>query len=53
MPPATDDVYEHARQAFTDEQFAVIAWAVTAINAGNRMGVLGRMELPGDSDQDR
>lgn len=43
-----DEVYEQATKAFTDEQFAVLAWAVTAINAWNRMGVLGRMELPAD-----
>ena len=46
-----DDVYEQATKALTDEQFAVIAWAVTCINAWNRMGVLGRMELPADPSQ--
>ena len=45
-----DDVYQQATAAFSEDQFAVIAWAVTAINAWNRLGVLGHMELPADPE---
>jgi len=45
-----DDVYQQATGAFTEEQFAVLAWAITAINAWNRLGVLGHMELPADPE---
>jgi len=45
-----DDVYQHATGAFTEEQFAVLAWAITGINAWNRLGVLGHMELPADPE---
>lgn len=41
-----DDVYDRAAEAFTPEQFGVVAWAVTTINALNRLGTLGRMLPP-------
>nr|WP_112284611.1 carboxymuconolactone decarboxylase family protein [Prauserella muralis] len=41
-----DDVYEQATSAFTQEQYAVVAWAATAINAWNRLGVTSRKPLP-------
>jgi AhpD family alkylhydroperoxidase len=41
-----DDVYQQASGTFTEQQFAAIAWTITAINAWNRLGVLGHMPLP-------
>jgi AhpD family alkylhydroperoxidase len=41
-----DDVYDAAVEALTEQQFAVVAWAATTINAFNRLGVLGRMSPP-------
>jgi AhpD family alkylhydroperoxidase len=41
-----DDVCQQASGAFTEQQFAAIAWTITAINAWNRLGVLGHMPLP-------
>ena len=43
-----DDVYEHATAAFTEDQYAVVAWAVTVINAFNRLGVTSHKPLPED-----
>lgn len=42
----SDEVYEQARAAFDERQYAVVAWAITAINAFNRLGVTGRKPLP-------
>ncbi|HEY3087429.1 MAG TPA: carboxymuconolactone decarboxylase family protein [Jatrophihabitantaceae bacterium] len=41
-----DDVYQQATAAFTEQQFAAIAWTITAMNAWNRLGVLGHMQPP-------
>lgn len=41
-----DDVYQQATGAFTEEQFAAIAWTIVAMNAWNRVGVLGHMAPP-------
>lgn len=41
-----DDVYQRATGAFTEEQFAAIAWTITAMNGWNRVGVLGHMAPP-------
>jgi AhpD family alkylhydroperoxidase len=41
-----DEVYEQATAAFTEEQYRVVAWAVTVINAFNRLGVASRKPLP-------
>ncbi|GAA5152759.1 MULTISPECIES: carboxymuconolactone decarboxylase family protein [Amycolatopsis] len=41
-----DDVYEQATTAFTEEQYLVVAWAITAINAFNRLGVTSHKPLP-------
>ena len=41
-----DDVYQQATAAFTEEQYLVVAWAVTAINAFNRLGVTSHKPLP-------
>jgi AhpD family alkylhydroperoxidase len=43
-----DDVYEQATAALTEEQYAVVAWAVTVINAFNRLGVTSHKPLPAD-----
>jgi AhpD family alkylhydroperoxidase len=39
----TDDVVEDARRAFGDEELAQLIWAITVINAWNRIGVSCRM----------
>ncbi|PRX49442.1 AhpD family alkylhydroperoxidase [Prauserella shujinwangii] len=44
-----DAVYERATSVFTEEQYAAVAWAATAMNALNRLGVASRLPLP---DQD-
>jgi alkylhydroperoxidase family enzyme len=41
-----DEVYEQATSMFTDEQYVAVAWAVTVINALNRLGVTSRVPLP-------
>lgn len=43
-----DEVYEQATSMFTDEQYVAVAWAVTVINALNRLGVTSRVPLPKD-----
>lgn len=43
-----DDVYAEATRVFTEQQYAVIAWAATVINAFNRLGVTSRKPLPED-----
>jgi alkylhydroperoxidase family enzyme len=35
------DVHQRACAAFTEQQFAAIAWTITAMTAWNRLGVLG------------
>jgi AhpD family alkylhydroperoxidase len=41
-----DEVYEQATAAFTEEQYRVVAWAITVINAFNRLLVTSRKPLP-------
>jgi AhpD family alkylhydroperoxidase len=41
-----DEVYEQATGAFTEQQYVAVAWAVTVINAFNRLGVTSRTPLP-------
>jgi AhpD family alkylhydroperoxidase len=41
-----DDVYDAALAVFTEEQYAVVGWAATVINAFNRLGVTSRKPLP-------
>ncbi len=43
-----DEVYAQATKVFTEEQYVVVAWAATVINAFNRLGVTGRKPLPAD-----
>lgn len=42
----SDGVYEEATRVFTQEQFRVVAWAITVINAFNLLGVTSRKPLP-------
>jgi AhpD family alkylhydroperoxidase len=41
-----DQVYEQAVSVFTEDQYRVVAWAITVINAFNRLGVTSRKPLP-------
>jgi alkylhydroperoxidase family enzyme len=41
-----DEIYQRASAAFTEQQFAAIAWTITAMNGWNRLGVLGHMQPP-------
>lgn len=41
-----DEVYQAVMKVFTENQYSVLAWAVTVINAFNRLGVVGRTPLP-------
>lgn len=41
-----DAVYQQATAAFSREQYAALFWVITVINAWNRLGVGGHMELP-------
>jgi AhpD family alkylhydroperoxidase len=43
-----DEVYQQATAAFTDDQYRAVAWAVTVINAFNRLGVTSRKPLPAE-----
>jgi AhpD family alkylhydroperoxidase len=42
----TDEVYSEVTKVFTAEEYAVIAWAITVINAFNRLCVTSRTPLP-------
>jgi AhpD family alkylhydroperoxidase len=42
----SDEVYQEATRVFTEEQYRVVAWAITVINAFNRLGVTSRKPLP-------
>ena len=44
-----DEVYEQAVGVFTEEQYRVVAWAITVINAFNRLSVTSRRALPATS----
>lgn len=41
-----DAVYSAATEVLTEEQYAVVVWAATVINAFNRLAVTGRKSLP-------
>ncbi len=41
-----DQVYDEAVRVFTEDQYRVIAWAITVINAFNRLGVTSRKAPP-------
>jgi AhpD family alkylhydroperoxidase len=41
-----DELYSRATSIFTEQQYAAVVWAVTVINAWNRLGVTNRLELP-------
>lgn len=41
------DVFDTAREHFDDEELAQVIWAITAVNAWNRVAVATRM-LPGE-----
>ena len=41
-----DEVYEQAVSVFTEDQYRAVAWAITVINAFNRLGVASRWKLP-------
>jgi AhpD family alkylhydroperoxidase len=43
-----DDVYQQAISVFTEEQYAVVAWAAAVINTFNRLGVTSHKPLPAD-----
>lgn len=44
----SDEVYEQATSIFTEDQYRVVAWAITVINAFNRLGVTSRKPLPAE-----
>ena len=41
-----DQVYDEAIRVFTEEQYRVVAWAITVINAFNRLRVTSRKAPP-------
>jgi AhpD family alkylhydroperoxidase len=41
-----DEVYSEATKVFTTEEYVVLAWAITVINAFNRLCVTSRTPLP-------
>jgi AhpD family alkylhydroperoxidase len=41
-----DEVYAQAADAFTEDQYRAVAWAITVINAFNRLSVTSRKPLP-------
>jgi len=40
-----DEVYDRAAKVFTERQLTVLAWAITVINAFNRLGVTSHKPL--------
>ena len=40
------EVYAQATAVFTEDQYRAVAWAITVINAFNRLGVTSRLKLP-------
>jgi AhpD family alkylhydroperoxidase len=44
-----DHVYEQAIGVFTEEQYRAVGWAITVINAFNRLGVTSRKPLPAEA----
>lgn len=41
-----DDVYQQATTALTEQQYAVVGWAATVMNAFNRLNVTARTPVP-------
>ncbi len=41
-----DDVYDEAIRVFTEQQYGVIVWAATVMNAFNRLNVTSRTPVP-------
>lgn len=41
-----DDVYDEATRVFTEQQYGVLVWAVTVMNAFNRLNVTSRTPVP-------
>jgi AhpD family alkylhydroperoxidase len=41
-----DEVYAQATAVFTEDQYRAVAWAITVINAFNRLSVTSRKPLP-------
>lgn len=41
-----DDVYEQATAIFSEDQYRAVTWAITVINAFNRLAVTSRKPLP-------
>jgi AhpD family alkylhydroperoxidase len=41
-----DEIYEQAVSVFTEDEYRAVAWAITVINAFNRLGVASRWKLP-------
>lgn len=41
-----DDVYDEATLVFTEQQYGVIVWAATVMNAFNRLNVTSRTPVP-------
>ncbi|KAA9155772.1 carboxymuconolactone decarboxylase family protein [Amycolatopsis acidicola] len=41
-----EDVYQRATAAFTEEQYTVIAWAITIMNTFNRLNVTSHTPVP-------
>lgn len=43
----SDELYEKAMGAFTEDQYAAVMWLIVVINSWNRVAIPGRPELPG------
>lgn len=41
-----DQVYDEAIRVFTEDQYRAVAWAITVINAFNRLGITSRKAPP-------
>jgi len=48
----SDEVYDEATRVFTEDQYRVVAWTITVINAFNHLGVTSRKPLPYPSKVD-
>ncbi len=48
----SDKVYDEATRVFTEDQYRVVAWAITVIDAFNRLGATSREPLPNPSKVD-
>ncbi|HVW41509.1 MAG TPA: carboxymuconolactone decarboxylase family protein [Amycolatopsis sp.] len=45
-----DGVYQEATKVLTEPQYVAVAWAVTVINAFNRLGVTSHTPLPAEAE---